>query len=74
MLTLESEVDARARSGCSSQKWMLELEVDARARIGCHARTRIEKSAKRRRLPRNGLVQTPVFSGRPIFRVKAAEI
>ncbi len=53
---------------------MLELEVDARARIECHARTRIEKSAKRRRLPRNELVQTLVFSGRPIFRVKAAEI
>jgi len=32
---LEPEVDAQARSGCSSQKWMLELEMDARARIGC---------------------------------------
>jgi len=67
MLKLEPEMDARARSGCSSQKWMLVPGVDARAR------TRNEKSAKRRRLPRNGLVQTPVFSGRPIFRVKAAE-
>lgn len=52
---------------------MLEPEVDARARIGCHARTRIEKSTKRRRLPRNGLIQMPVFSGKPIFRVNAAE-
>jgi len=70
---LVPEVDARARSGCSCQKWMLVPEVDARAGIGCHARTKVEKSTKRRRLPKNGLVQTPVFSGRPIFRVKAAE-
>ena len=32
---LKPEVDAQARSGCSSQKWMLEPEVDARARSGC---------------------------------------
>lgn len=51
----------------------LEPEVDARARIGCHARTRVEKSTKRRRLPKNGLVQKPIFSGRDPFRVKAAE-
>ncbi len=56
MLEPEEDADARARSGCSSQKWMLVLGVDARARIGCHARTRIEKSTKRRRLLRNGLV------------------
>jgi len=31
---------------------MLVPEVEARARIGCHARTRVEKSTKRRRLPR----------------------
>lgn len=66
VLEPEEDVDARVRGGCSSQKdmlepdgwssqkWMVEPEVDAPARIGCHARTRIEKSAKRRRLPRIG--------------------
>ena len=41
-------VDARASSGCLSQKWMLEPEVDARSTSGCHARRRIGKSTKER--------------------------
>jgi len=35
MLEPEEDAEARASSGCSSQKWMLEPEVDARARGGC---------------------------------------
>jgi hypothetical protein len=35
LCSLVPEVDARARSGCSCQKWMLVPEVDARARSGC---------------------------------------
>jgi len=73
LLEPEEDADARARSGCSCQKWMLVPEVDARARIGCHARTRVEKSTRRRRLPKNGLVQTPIFSRRDPFRDKAIE-
>ena len=45
-MNLVPEVDARASSGCLSQKWMLKPEVDARARSGCHARIRIGKFTK----------------------------
>ena len=60
MLEPEEDANARAKSGCSVP------EVDTRARIGCHARTRTEKFTKGRRLPRNQLVQTLVFSWKPI--------
>jgi len=53
---------------------MLKLEVNARVRIECHARTRIKKFVKRRRLLRNELIQTFIFFRRLIFRVKVAKI
>ena len=68
-----SRVDAKngggAKDGCCrrDQKWMLEPEVDALYE------QEVNDTTKRRRLPREGLVQRAIFSGRDAFRVKAAE-
>lgn len=47
-MNLVPVVDARASSGCLSQKWMLEPEVDAMREQGLG------------NLPRNGLIKMPV--------------
>lgn len=65
---LEPEVNAQARSECSSQKWMLESELNALCK------QELNDTIKRWRLPRNELVQTAIFSERDAFRIKAAEI
>jgi len=56
----EPEVDARARSGCQSQKWMPEPEVDARARSGCQSQKWMPEPEVDAKQEQGWKVETPV--------------
>jgi len=57
---LESEVDARVRSGCQSQKWMPESEVDARVRSGCQSQKWMPESEVDAEQEQGWKVESPV--------------